>query len=58
MSVLSMREMEKYFSPDFLQTFLNILSEGAVTMEAGSLIQYFKTLTENADGGGSHLGVP
>ncbi len=28
--------------------FLKTLTEGAVTMEAGSLFQYFTTLTENA----------
>ncbi len=41
--------------------FLETLTEGAVTTEAGSLFQYFTTLTENADPlltGGSHLGVP
>ncbi len=49
MSVQSMGEMGK----DFLQTssnrFLKTLTEGAVTTEAGSLFQYFTTLTENAD---------
>ncbi len=29
--------------------FLKILTEGAITMEAGSLFQYFTTHTENAD---------
>ncbi len=29
--------------------FLKTLTEGAVTTEAGSLFQYFTTLTENAD---------
>ncbi len=29
--------------------FLKTLTEGAVTTEAGSLLQYFTTLTENAD---------
>ncbi len=33
-------------SPTF---FLKTLIEGAVTTEAGSLLQYFTTLTENAD---------
>ncbi len=36
-----------------VQTFSNLLlktlTEGAVTTEAGSLFQYFTTLTENAD---------
>ncbi len=34
--------------------FLKILTEGAVTMEAGSLFRYFTTLSF---GGGSRLGV-
>ncbi len=45
----------------FPSRFLKTLTEGAVTAEAGSLFQYFTTLTEKADlsfGGGSHLGVP
>ncbi len=50
-SVQLMGEMGKDFCPNFLQPFLE---EGAVTTEAGSLFQYFTTLT----GGGSHLGVP
>ncbi len=36
--------------PSFLQLFfLKTLTAGAVTAEAGSLYQYFKTLSENAD---------
>ncbi len=35
--------------------FLETLTEGAVTTEAGSLFQYFTTLSF---GGDSHLGVP
>ncbi len=37
-----------------------MLTEGTVTTEAGSLIQYFTTLTEKPtlSGGGSYLGVP
>ncbi len=38
----------------FYNLFLKTLTEGAVTTEAGSLFQYFTTLT----GDGSHLGVP
>ncbi len=30
-------------------SFFKTLTEGAVTMEASSLFQYFTTLTENAD---------
>ncbi len=48
-SVQSMGETGKDFCPNFLQSFLETLSEGAVTTEAGSLFQYFTTLTENAD---------
>ncbi len=33
----------------FSNLFLNILTAGAVTTEAGSLFQYFTTLTEKAD---------
>ncbi len=33
----------------FSNLFLKTLTEGAVTTEAGSLFQYFTTLTENAD---------
>ncbi len=33
----------------FSNIFLKTLPEGAVTTEAGSLLQYFTTLTENAD---------
>ncbi len=33
----------------FSNLFLKILTEGAVTTEAGSLFQYFTTLTEKAD---------
>ncbi len=33
----------------FSNLFLKTLTEEAVTMEAGSLFQYFTTLTENAD---------
>ncbi len=39
----------------FSNRFLKTLTEGAVTTEAGSLFQYFTTLSF---GGGSHLGVP
>ncbi len=33
----------------FSNRFLKTLKEGAVTTEAGSLYQYFSTLTENTD---------
>ncbi len=33
----------------FFNLFLKMLTEGAVTTEAGILFQYFTTLTENAD---------
>ncbi len=33
----------------FSNRFLKTLTKGAVTTEAGSLFQYFTTLTENAD---------
>ncbi len=36
------------FSQPFSNLFLKILTEGAVTTEAGSLFQYFTTLTEKA----------
>ncbi len=48
-SVQSMGEVGKDFCPNFLQPFLEKLTEGAVTMEAASLFQYFTILTENAD---------
>ncbi len=35
----------KDFSPRFIQSFLKIFTEGAVTTEVGCLIQYFITLT-------------
>ncbi len=41
------------FGETSVQTFSNLflkpLTEGAVTTEAGSLFQYFTTLTESAD---------
>ncbi len=43
--------MEKDFCPNFLQPFL----EHIVTTEAGSLLQYFTTLSY---GGGSHFVIP
>ncbi len=49
MSVQSMGEMGKDFCPNFLQPFLETLTEGAVTTKAGNLLKYFTTLTENAD---------
>ncbi len=48
-SAQSMEEMGKDFCPNFSNRFLKTLTEGAVTMEAGSLFQYFTTLTEKAD---------
>ncbi len=48
-SVQSMGEMGKDFCPNFLQPFLENIDKGAVTTEARSLFQYFKTLTENVD---------
>ncbi len=49
MSVRPRGEMGKYFGPNILLSnlFLKTLTEGAVTTEAGSLFQYFTTLTEN-----------
>ncbi len=44
-----MSKMGKDFCPNFLQPLLEHLEEGAVTTEAGSLFQYFTTLTEKAD---------
>ncbi len=48
MSVQSMGEMGKISVQTFSNLFLKNLTEGAVTTEAGSLFQYFTTLTENA----------
>ncbi len=45
LSVQSMGEIGEDFCPNVLQPFL----EGAVATEAESLLQYFTTLTENAD---------
>ncbi len=42
----------------FSSRFLKALTVGAVTMEAGSLFQYFPTITENADPFEYHEGVP
>ncbi len=45
----------------FSNLFLEILTKGTVTTEAGSLFQYFTTLTEKADTllrRGSYIGVP
>ncbi len=56
MSVLSMWGMGKNFCPNFLQPFL-----GAIRTEAGSILQYFASLTKMPTvsfGGGSHLEVP
>ncbi len=39
----------KTYVQAFSNLFLKTLTEGAVTTEAGSLFQYFTTLTENAD---------
>ncbi len=47
--VQSMGEMGKGFCPKLSIRFLKTLTEGAVTMEAGTLFQYFTNLTENAD---------
>ncbi len=50
MSVQSMGEMGKDKNVQTSSNrFLKTLTEGAVTTEAGSLFQYFTTLTENAD---------
>ncbi len=42
-------DVEKLLSKDFSKSYLKTMTEGAVTMEVGSLFQYFTTLTENAD---------
>ncbi len=42
--VQSMGEMGKDFCPNVLNLFLKTWTEGAVTTEAGSLLQYFTTL--------------
>ncbi len=47
--------MGKDFCANFLQPFLGALTEGVVATEAGSLLQYFTALTENAD---PLVGVP
>ncbi len=39
----------KTFVKTFSNRFLKTLTEGTVTTEAGSLFQYFTTLTEKAD---------
>ncbi len=49
MSAQPMGEMGKDFCPNFINIFLKTLTERAVTTEAGSLFQYFTTLTEKAD---------
>ncbi len=41
--------MGKDFCANFLQPFLEALTEGVVATEAGSLLQYFTALIENAD---------
>ncbi len=59
-SVQSLREMGKDFCPNFRQPFLEKMTEGAVTTEAGRLFQYFTTLTKMPTlscSGGCHLGV-
>ncbi len=43
-----MGEMGKTSVETFSNRFLKTLTEGAITTEAGSLFQYFTTLTENA----------
>ncbi len=43
----SMREMGKDFCPKFLQPFLENIDR--INCNDGSLLQYFTTLTENAD---------
>ncbi len=48
-SVQSLGRWGKISVPTSSNRFLKTLTEGAVTMEAGSLFQYFTTLTENAD---------
>ncbi len=42
-------KMVKDFCPNFKQPVLEMLTEVAVTTEAGGFFQYFKTLTENSD---------
>ncbi len=49
MSVQSMEEMGKTSVQTFPNLFLKILTEGTLTMEAGSLFQYFATLTGNEE---------
>ncbi len=44
-----MGELWKDFCPTFSNGYLKTLPEGDVTPEAGSLFQYFTTLTKNAD---------
>ncbi len=41
--------IRKDFYPNVLQPFLENITEEAVTTETVSLLQYFTTLTENAD---------
>ncbi len=48
-SVQSMGIWEKTSVQTFSNRFLKALTEGAVTTEAGTLFQYFTTITENAD---------
>ncbi len=40
---------DEIFAQTYFDRFLKTLTEGAVTTEAGSLFQYFTTLTENGD---------
>ncbi len=49
MKVQSMEKMGKTSVQTLSNGFFKTLTEGAVTPEAGSLFQYFTTLTENAD---------
>ncbi len=49
MSVSQWGRWERISVQTFSGRFLKILTEGAVTTEAGSLYQYFTTLTENDD---------
>ncbi len=54
MKFQSMRKL----SMSTLSPILKILAEGSSTTEAGSLFQYFTTLTENVDPLLRHLGIP
>ncbi len=48
MSVQPMGEIGKNSYPNFLQPFLENIDRRSCTTEAGSLVQYFTALTENA----------